>query len=60
MFNKGGGVEKLKALRKRWINEPENRKIIERMAKALKMGEKKLYGEELFKTAKRIFKWKKN
>ena len=33
--------EKLKELRKRWLKEPHNRKIIELQARALKMGKKK-------------------
>ena len=48
--------EKLELLRKRWKEEPENRKVIEMQAKFLTFKSKKLYGDDLVKTAEKIFK----
>jgi hypothetical protein len=54
--------DKLKELRKRWLEEPRNRKIIEVQAKLLKMGQEKpeakkdALSEDMFEVAKAIFK----
>ena len=54
-------IEKLELLRKRWKEEPENRKVIELQARSLKLAlslksNKRLYGEDLVKAAEKIFR----
>jgi hypothetical protein len=49
--------EKLKILRRRWLEEPNNRKIIEVQAKLLKMAmEKETKMDKQIEIAKEVFK----
>jgi hypothetical protein len=49
--------EKLKILRRRWLEEPNNRKIIEVQAKLLKMAmEKETKMDKQIEIAKELFK----